>query len=67
MNNSPKHPIFSSRRCTACWKCVEACPQQAIKKVSFLWHKHAIPTYRNCIGCNVCVKACLHGCFRRND
>ncbi|MDE7111293.1 MAG: 4Fe-4S binding protein [Muribaculaceae bacterium] len=60
-----KHPVFSHRNCTACWKCVEACPRKAIRKISILWHKHAVLMYHNCIGCNICVKTCPHGCFRK--
>ena len=66
MEKSVKRPSFSPRKCTACWKCVEACPQHAIRKVGFLWHKHAMITYRNCIGCNICVKTCPQGCFKCN-
>ncbi|MDE6230731.1 MAG: 4Fe-4S binding protein [Muribaculaceae bacterium] len=66
MEKSVKHPSFSPRKCTACWKCVEACPQHAIRKVGFLRHKHAMITYRNCIGCNICVKTCPQGCFKCN-
>ena len=66
MEESVKRPSFSPRKCTACWKCAKACPQHAIRKVGFLWHKHAMITYRNCIGCNICVKTCPQGCFKCN-
>lgn len=65
MDKTIKCPTFSSRKCTACWKCVEACPRKAIRKVSFLWHKHAVLNRRNCIGCNKCVKTCPQGCFQK--
>lgn len=67
MKKTIKKPSFSSHNCIACWKCVEACPRQAIRKVSFLWHKHAVLTYHNCIGCNLCVKTCPKGCFKRRE
>ena len=47
------------RHCTACWKCVEACPQKVIGKVSFFFHKHAIVQNSDeCIGCMKCFKVC---------
>ncbi|MDE6486655.1 MAG: 4Fe-4S binding protein [Muribaculaceae bacterium] len=67
MKKSVNHPTFSSRNCTACWKCIEACPKKAIRKVGFLWHRHAIPLYARCIGCNLCVKACPQGCFKAGN
>ncbi|MBD5226345.1 MAG: 4Fe-4S binding protein [Bacteroidales bacterium] len=66
MKKSIDYPSFSPRNCTACWKCVEACPTESIRKVSVLWHKHARLTRHNCIGCNKCVKTCPHGCFQGN-
>ncbi|MDE6489995.1 MAG: 4Fe-4S binding protein [Muribaculaceae bacterium] len=60
-------PTFSSRNCTACWKCVEACPRKAIKKVRFLWHRHAVVFHANCSGCNRCVNICPNECFQKRD
>lgn len=67
MEKLSKHPKFSSRRCTGCWKCVEACPRKAIRKVGFLWHRHALPLYGSCIGCNRCVRTCPNGCFKKHE
>ncbi len=66
MNKTTHYPEFNPRKCTACWKCIEACPRNAIRKVGFLWHKHAKPLHRHCIGCNLCVKTCPQGCFRHH-
>ncbi len=63
MKKTTLYPMFSPRRYTACWQCVEACPRKAIKKMKFLWHRHAMPTYQDCIGCNICVNTCPKGCF----
>ncbi|MDE5633691.1 MAG: 4Fe-4S binding protein [Muribaculaceae bacterium] len=60
---SNPHPTFSSRRCTACRRCIHACPQKAIGCVGFLWHRHAKPDFSRCIGCNRCVSACPRQCF----
>jgi len=52
----------TGRRCQACWKCVEACPQGVLGKVNFLFHKHAIIVRPDaCIGCYKCIKACRDG------
>lgn len=52
----------TGRRCKACWKCVEACPQGVLGKVNFLFHKHAIIVQPDaCIGCYKCIKACRDG------
>ncbi|MGC4118234.1 MAG: hypothetical protein QM765_27520 [Myxococcales bacterium] len=57
---------LNPRLCRACWKCCEACPVQALGKVSVLWHRHAV--FRagdDCIGCGKCVSACAAGALRR--
>ncbi|MDE5945530.1 MAG: 4Fe-4S binding protein [Rikenella sp.] len=59
-----KKPRFSSRRCTACWACVETCPRRAIGKIKFFWHRHAVIRYGACIGCLKCVQVCPNGCFQ---
>ncbi|MDE6115105.1 MAG: 4Fe-4S binding protein [Muribaculum sp.] len=67
MRKEVKHPKFSSRNCTACWKCVDICPNKAIIRVRFLWHRHAKPLYYSCVGCNRCVSVCPNGCFEKKD
>lgn len=52
----------TGRKCQACWKCVEACPESVLGKVNFLFHKHAIIVQPDkCIGCLKCVKICEYG------
>lgn len=63
MEKTIKQPAFSPRKCIACWKCVNACPRNAISKVGILWHRHAKISYSDCIGCNICVRTCPRGCF----
>ncbi len=54
------------RECTACWRCINACPGQLIGKVGFLWHRHiVIRAGEDCTGCQKCVKACPRGVFVR--
>jgi NAD-dependent dihydropyrimidine dehydrogenase PreA subunit len=53
---------IDSRRCKACWNCVENCSRGVIGKINFLGHKHAhIDNPEKCIGCLRCVKACDKG------
>lgn len=63
MKKNVSYPAFSPRKCTACWRCVEACPRNAIRKVKFLWHRHAVLTHKDCVGCGLCVRTCPNGCF----
>ncbi|MDE5629129.1 MAG: 4Fe-4S binding protein [Muribaculaceae bacterium] len=67
MEKFAEKPLFSSRNCISCGKCMEACPRNAIKQISFLWHKHVKPVYFKCIGCNRCVDACPMGCFQKRN
>lgn len=53
---------LDTSKCTACFKCVEACSKNVIGKINILIHKHAI--IRNggeCTGCGRCVKVCDAG------
>ncbi|MDR3226164.1 MAG: 4Fe-4S binding protein [Prevotellaceae bacterium] len=59
-----KHVWIDPRKCVACWKCVDACPEHVIGKVGFLWHKHIIiKNPERCIGCKKCIKTCPHEVF----
>lgn len=57
---------LDSRKCQACWSCVDACARQVIGKVSVLWHKHAVLRKgQDCVGCLKCVVACRAGALRK--
>jgi NAD-dependent dihydropyrimidine dehydrogenase PreA subunit len=50
---------FDSRKCKACWKCIEICPENVFGKINVIIHKHMkIANSSCCIGCMKCVKAC---------
>jgi AcrR family transcriptional regulator/NAD-dependent dihydropyrimidine dehydrogenase PreA subunit len=58
------HIWANTSKCDACWDCVEACPQQVIGKVGFLWHQHIVIKNADvCTGCLKCVKTCPNGVF----
>ena len=53
---------LNTSKCTACFKCIEACSKNVIGKINILIHKHAI--IRNgeeCVGCGKCLKVCNAG------
>jgi len=53
---------LDSRRCQACWACLEACPKNVLGKIDFFFHRHVkIKHAELCIGCMACVRACPHG------
>lgn len=54
-----KYIQLDTRKCEACWKCMEVCPNNVIGRVNLPWHKHAlIIKSNNCTGCSKCIKAC---------
>ena len=58
------HVWANTRRCKACWVCINACPKQVIGKVGSLWHRHVVfKNSEDCIGCKKCVQTCPYGVF----
>ena len=50
---------LNTRKCKACWKCLEICSNNVIGRVNLPLHKHArIINESNCKGCLKCVKVC---------
>lgn len=59
---------LDTRKCKACWKCIEDCPNLVFNKVDLPWHKHAIIVDPDkCSGCLKCVKACQYGALSKAD
>jgi ferredoxin len=53
--------LLDTRRCKACWACVDVCPQRVVGKVDFRFHRHAhIDRAKDCRGCLRCLSACSH-------
>ena len=50
------HLLNIETLCTACGRCVETCPQQALH----LEEGHAIVEHERCIKCGICVSRCLN-------
>jgi Fe-S-cluster-containing hydrogenase component 2 len=59
---------LDTRKCQACWRCVDACARQVIGKVSVLWHKHAkLRAGKDCTGCLKCVAVCPAKAMARRE
>jgi Pyruvate/2-oxoacid:ferredoxin oxidoreductase delta subunit len=55
---------LNTRKCKACLRCSENCPEQIIGKVDLTWHKHAlIIEPHRCSGCLKCVEVCRYDAF----
>jgi NAD-dependent dihydropyrimidine dehydrogenase PreA subunit len=67
-NTKTSYIQLDTRKCKACWKCIEGCKKQVIGKVDLPWHKHVLLVNHDlCSGCLSCIKACPHGAFSKND
>lgn len=54
--------LLDTKKCGACWKCLEVCTKNVIGRINLPWHKHI--RFLNgsaCIGCMKCVKICKTG------
>jgi len=62
---STKYIELDRRRCRACWKCVETCPNGVLGKIIFFNHRHArVANEQACKGCKKCVDSCPNGAIR---
>ncbi len=63
-----KYIRLDTRKCEACWKCMEACSKNVFGRINLPWHKHAIIVRsNNCVGCLKCMKACEHNAISKNQ
>ncbi len=54
-----KYILVRTRFCEACWRCLDACPNQVLGKLEIGPHKHIrVDRQENCKGCKKCVLAC---------
>jgi 2-oxoglutarate ferredoxin oxidoreductase subunit delta len=53
---------LNTRKCEACWKCYDNCPQDVFGMLNFIVHKHVyIENPQACTGCFKCTKLCRFG------
>jgi len=61
-----KYIQLDTRKCEACWKCMEECSHDVFGKINILWHKHIhFINADNCIGCLKCIKVCTSNALTR--
>lgn len=61
-HTSTNYIELNTHFCQACWKCVEACPNQVLGKIDIFFHKHArVDNADACKGCKKCVRVCPNG------
>ena len=75
LKNNKAHTAFvqlNIQSCTACWKCIEACPNNVIDK-SFLYiantliNKHVLMfNSSDCTGCLKCIDSCMFDAISMN-
>ena len=59
-----KHVVADTRRCKACWECIDACKQGVLGKVDIWFHRHVVVRHaEKCRGCRRCVATCPNGVF----
>lgn len=53
---------LNTKKCEACWKCIESCKQNVLGKIDIWIHRHAkIINPNECTGCYKCIKVCEFG------
>src|SRR3989339_111300 len=65
--HSVSHPLIDAKNCTACEKCLQWCPSDAIKMVSSNSgnkHHYAQINDEDCIGCGECLATCRMGAVK---
>jgi NAD-dependent dihydropyrimidine dehydrogenase PreA subunit len=51
--------LLDTKKCIACWKCLEVCSNNVIGRINMPWHKHVkFINESSCTGCLKCVKIC---------
>ena len=59
---------LDTKKCKACWKCIDNCPNRVIGKVDLPWHKHALIVKPDaCTGCLNCVSICQYDAYSISD
>ncbi len=56
--------LYQEERCTACWLCVEVCPENALMKRVKQGHEAAILDWACCTSCGKCVDFCYPNALR---
>ncbi|HBX52606.1 MAG: hypothetical protein A2W98_14540 [Bacteroidetes bacterium GWF2_33_38] len=58
--------LLDTKKCEACWKCLDVCTNNVIGRINLPWHKHIrFVNGSSCIGCMKCVKICKTGAISK--
>jgi 2-oxoglutarate ferredoxin oxidoreductase subunit delta len=50
---------INTKKCDACWKCLDVCQENVFGWINIFFHKHVkIVNHNNCIGCKKCISVC---------
>ncbi|MBU2551200.1 MAG: ferredoxin family protein [Proteobacteria bacterium] len=62
--NSTKYIYADTRKCKACWACIDECQYDVLGKINLWFHKHVVIKHpENCRGCKSCIAVCPNGVF----
>ncbi len=54
--------LLDTKKCDACWKCLNVCTNNVIGRINLPWHKHVrFINGGECTGCLKCAKSCKTG------
>lgn len=63
---STKFVVLDTKKCRACWKCLEVCTNKVLGRINLPWHKHIrLVDGSACVGCMKCVKICNNAAISR--
>jgi pyruvate formate lyase activating enzyme len=56
--------LYQRERCTACWLCIDACPERALSRGHAQGHDVAVVDRGICTACGRCADVCYPGALR---
>lgn len=58
--------ILDTKKCIACWKCMDVCSNHVFGRINLPWHKHIRFVHSSaCKGCMKCTKICTTGALSK--
>ena len=61
-----KYIQLDTKKCEACWKCMEVCPNNVFGRINLPWHKHVkLKNISDCTGCLKCVNVCASNAINK--
>ena len=61
---STRFITINTRKCEACWECIDECKGNSLGKINLWFHKHVVIKNENdCCGCKKCIAVCPNDVF----